>query len=205
MATLICFIGKIVAILLVIYALLFALYLILKSSTPAPATIDGMPALKPIPIPTKNQKTVLHKLLVFIFEVRQWEVIENWHYQFDDGKDQAELVIPKTFCFDGASIPRPFWAILSPIGLLLLPGLLHDYGYRYDQLWKVGENGKAEPFKKDAGKDYWDHVFRHVANKVNGVFLVNAFAWLAVTIGGSKSFQRHRSNHVDPEPPMLTE
>jgi hypothetical protein len=42
-------------------------------------------------------------------------------------KDGTEIILPADFELDGASIPRIFWGILSPVGLLLIPGLIHDY------------------------------------------------------------------------------
>jgi hypothetical protein len=73
---------------------------------------------------------------------------------------------------------------LNPIGLLLIPGLLHDYAYKYDQLWQVNAGGKTVPYKDGAGKDYWDSLFKNVGKEVNGFFLINGIAWIAVAVGG---------------------
>ena len=200
MNTIIHWVGVIVITLLVIYVIVYVLYLILKLQADFALPTEGMPALKPIPIPTKNQKTPIHKLVVFITEVRRWEVVENWHYKLTD---DVELVIPKGFRFDGASIPRPFWAILSPTGLLLISGLLHDYGYMYDQLWQVGPRSVAIPYQKGAGKDFWDNLFKDVGKEVNGFFLINAIAWLAVAVGGSETWNKHRSAGLEPDKPDL--
>ena len=198
MNTIICWVGVIVITLLVIYAIVYVLYLILKLQADPALSTEDMPALKPVPIPTKNQKTPIHKLVVFIIEVRKWEVVENWHYKLND---DVELVIPKGFRFDGASIPRPFWAILSPTGLLLISGLLHDYGYMYDQIWQVGPRGEAIPYQKGAGKDFWDKLFKDVGKEVNGIFLINAIAWLAVAVAGSGTWNKHREAGLEPDKP----
>ena len=66
MNTIIYWVGVIVITLLVIYAIVYVLYLILKLKADPALPTEGMPALKPIPIPTKNQPTVIHKLIVFI-------------------------------------------------------------------------------------------------------------------------------------------
>ena len=200
MNTIIHWVGVIVITLLVIYAIVYVLYLILKLQAEPALSTEKMPALKPVSIPTKNQKTPIHKLVVFIAEVRKWEVVENWHYKLND---DVELVVPKGFQFDGASIPRPFWAILSPTGLLLIPGLLHDYAYMYDQLWQVGPRGETIPYQKNAGKDSWDILFKNVGKEVNGFFLINAIAWLAVAIGGSEAWNKHRDASLEPENPDL--
>ncbi len=184
------FIGQIVVIFLIIYAVLYFVYYILKLKVDSvSANLIPMPALRPIHIPTKGQKNVICKLIVFIFEVRKWEVVENWHYTLEDG---TQLLVPKGFIFDGASIPRPFWAVLNPIGLLLIPGLLHDYAYKYDQLWQINADRQVVPYMENKGKEYWDHLFKQVGKEVNGFFLINAIAWLAVAVGGSGAWEEHR-------------
>ena len=201
MQIIIYWIGVIVSSLLVIYAVLYVLHLKLILKVAPAISIESMPALKPVPIPTKNQKTAIHKLVTFIFEVRKWELVENWHYTL---KNNDELVIPKGFRFDGASIPRPLWAILSPVGLLLIPGLLHDYGYKYDQIWKVGPDGNIIEYEKGAGKQFWDDLFKNVGKDVNGFFLINVIAWIAVAVGGSKAWDNHRKANSKPDKPILT-
>jgi len=201
MNTIIYWVGLAIILLLAIYIIFYFLYLKLKLVVDPAISTESMPALKPVPIPTKNQKSVVHKLTVFIFEVRTWELVENWHYTLSDG---VELVIPKGFRFDGASIPRPFWAILNPIGLLLIPGLLHDYGYKYNQIWQMTPNGEITPYMKGEGKEYWDNLFKKVGKEVNGFFLVNFIAWLAVALGGSGAWNGHRKENVEVVKPDLS-
>ena len=200
MENLIYLIGLLVTTLLAVYIVFYFLYRILELKVDPVISIDSMPGLRPVPIPTKNQKSLIHKLVAFIFKVRKWELVENWHYKL---ADEVELVIPKGFRFDGASIPRPFWALLSPVGLLLIPGLLHDYGYKYDQIWRVGSEGCPEAYMKGAGKDYWDQLFKTVGEKVNGVSLVNAIAWFAVAVGVSGTWKRRREADLKPTEPVL--
>jgi hypothetical protein len=198
-------IGVIIGSLLVIYAVLYLLYKWLDLQVDPAKPKLTMPVLRPVTIPTKNQKTLLHKLVAFIFEVRKWEVVENWQYTLKDeqGKVKAELIIPKGFCFDGASIPRPLWAILNPIGLLLIPGLLHDYAYKYNQIWQV-TNGQVIAYEKDAGKDFWDTLFKQVGKEVNGFFLINVIAWLAVAAGGDGAWKGHRAAKSKLVKPVLS-
>ena len=202
MESIIYWIGVIVGSLLLTYVVFYILYLILKPRVNPEDSKIPMPVLRPVPIPTLKQPTPIHKLTVFIFEVRKWEVVENWCYTYKSDKD-VKFLIPKGFIFDGASIPRPFWAILNPIGLLLIPGLLHDYAYKYNQLWKVNSNGKAIPYKEKAGKDCWDNLFKNVGREVNGFFLINAIAWIAVAVGGSGAWKKHREKGLNDDVPKL--
>ena len=94
-----------------------------------------MPELKPVPIATEK-----HGFTVWLHSVRTWELTENWKYTLPvscTGGKGVKIVIPKGFVFDGASIPRPFWAILHPSGLLLIPALVHDFAYRCGFLWEI--------------------------------------------------------------------
>jgi hypothetical protein len=90
------------------FLLLLTYYLIVR---PVDAAINtgGMPKLTPIPIPTKN-RSFLMRVLVWFFEVRKWELSQDWSFRLEGG---PEIVIPRGFHFDGASIPRPLWGILG--------------------------------------------------------------------------------------------
>ncbi len=158
-----------------------------------------MPKLTPVPIPTKNRRFLM-RMLVWFFEVRKWELSQHWSFRLED---RTEIVLPKGFRFDGASIPRPFWAILSPIGLLLIPGLIHDYGYKYDQLWMKGENNEILEFKKGKGKSYWDKLFLEVGKQVNGFAPIDRIAWLGVVLGGGGAWKKHRNTNATPQRPAL--
>jgi hypothetical protein len=68
-----------------------------------------------------------------LFYRRDFRLHEDFHYQLPSGED---VMVPRGFIFDAASVPRVFWFILNPSGVLLIPGLLHDYAYRYRMLIK---------------------------------------------------------------------
>ncbi len=121
--------------------------------------------------------------------IRKWEVVEDWEYQLPGG---PKVVIPKTFVFDGASVPRPLWGILSPTGLLLIPGLIHDFAYRYDYLWAMDDKGSPYKFKENAGRKYWDKIFREVGIHINGMRLLDTIAWLALATMGCLAWKANR-------------
>jgi hypothetical protein len=191
-----------------VFALLFATYQVtkrLRKKAPTP-TIDpkGMPYLRPIPIPTANSPFGM-RTLVWFFEIRRWVLTENWTYRLKDG---TEIILPADFEFDGASIPRIFWGILSPVGLLLIPGLIHDYGYKYNQLWELTDEGQVRPYPgagQEPDKVFWDKLFREVAKDVNGFWLINAVAWLAVAVGGNGTWRRHREVDAKPDKPRVVQ
>jgi hypothetical protein len=158
---------------------------------------EQMPRLRPVPIPTKD-RNVFVKPLVWLFEHRRWTLEEDWCFEFVESGQTVKIVLNKGFDFDGASIPRVFWTLVSPVGLLLIPGLVHDYGYKYDQLWEL-RNDKIRPYRAQGGKACWDDMFWRVGQQVNGFGLLNLLAWFAVFAGGWGAWNHHRKNERNPE------
>lgn len=150
-----------------------------------------MPMLQPLPIETKQATNFIYRIFIWIFSIRQWKVCEDWQFTLRDG---TTIVIPKGFTFDGASIPRPLWMLLSPTGLLFIPGLIHDYAYKYNKLIAVDVAGTFVDYQCGAGKAYWDKLFRETGIDVNGIALIDFAAWLALAIGGWFPWWQHRKN-----------
>ncbi len=160
----------------------------------------NMPKLQPLPIKTKGQSHWV-RIKNWLTGIRQWQLIEDWQYVLPTGET---VVVPKSFVFDGASIPRPLWGILSPTGLLLIPGLIHDFAYRYDYLWEIRtrDDGTKQvvKFKESAGRHYWDKVFLQVGEDVNGMKLLDKLAWFALLLGGKAAWNNNRDRNDDDIP-----
>lgn len=148
----------------------------------------NMPKMTPIIIKTKN-KSLGRQLRAWIGGIRKWEVVEDWDYTLPNGQ---KIVIPAGFEFDGASIPRPLWAILSPTGLLLIPGLIHDFGYRYDYIWTYDSKGNVFKGDQGEGQDHWDTLFYDVGMAVNDMEEVNFMAWIALSLFGKLAWKSNR-------------
>ena len=146
-------------------------------------TSKGMPHMKPIAIPTKG-KGFWGGLKVWLFVSRKWEIVSDYHYNID-GQD---LVIPKGFVFDGASVPKFLHTWLSPMGVLLIGGLIHDYGYKYQTLLCKGKK-KAIGMKTQSQLDV---IFRDVNIVQNGFRLINYLAYYGLKLGGFAAWNKHR-------------
>ena len=92
-----------------------------------------MPQLRPIAIPTG--KGFWGAIWMWLTGTRHWEVADDWSYTIMGEK----YIIPQGFKFDGASIPKFLHTWLSPTGVLLMGGLVHDYAYKYETLLKSGQ------------------------------------------------------------------
>ena len=143
----------------------------------------SMPHMKPIPIPTKG-KGFWGGIKIWLFVTRKWEIVNDYHYVVD-GK---ELVIPKGFIFDGASVPKFLHAWLSPMGVLLVGGLIHDYGYKYQTLLC---KGKKKSIGTKTQKEL-DIIFRDVNIIQNGFRLINYLAYYGLKLGGFAAWNKHR-------------
>jgi hypothetical protein len=158
-----------------------------------------MPKLRPVPISTKD-KPWWKRWWVWVESTRQWEVIEDWTFVWKG----VVLLIKAGFIFDGASIPRIFWSVLSKTGLLLIPSIFHDHGYQHDFLWQILPDGSIVKFGENAGKGFWDKLFMEIGDFVNGYHFVNAIAWTALKVGGWVAWKGDREDlpSSDKLPPM---
>ena len=155
-----------------------------------PADIN-MPVLKPLQIPTKGAKWH-DRTMTWLMARRGWTVHENWEFQATLDGNIETIVIPAGFEFDGASVPRPFWFLLEPMGLLLVPGLVHDYAYRYRRL-VILKNGKQECFGVDKRRWHWDMMIVTIGRDANGFLLLNIIVCVLVYCFGYCAW---RSSHT---------
>lgn len=140
------------------------------------------PEMKPIRIATKG-KGFWGAILLWSFGSRHWEIAKDFHYSIN-GKD---FIVPKGFKFDGASVPKFLAQFLSPVGVLLIGGLVHDYGYKYETL--LLKNKKTIGIKD---QKWMDETFRDINIEVNGFYLLNYLAYWALRIGGFVAWNKHR-------------
>ena len=160
----------------------FIINLFDRKTTSICFSYEAYPHLKPIRIPTKG-KAFWGAIILWFFGTRHWEVVKDFHYKFSG----QELVIPKGFKFDGASVPKFLAQFLSPVGVLLIGGLIHDYGYKYETLLK--KDGTTI----DKRSQRWmDAVFRDINIDINGFYFLNYLAYWALRLGGWVAWRKHR-------------
>jgi hypothetical protein len=142
---------------------------------------DEYPLMQPIRIPTKG-KGFWSAIWLWLMTVRTWTVAKDFHYKLRG----VEYVIPKGFTFDGASVPKFLASFLSPVGVLLIGGLIHDYAYKYAALKpKNDKDALLIVNQKEA-----DIIFRDINIEVNGFHFLNYLAYWALRIGGFRCLER---------------
>ena len=149
---------------------------------------EDYPHMRPIRIPTKD-KGFWGAIWLWLMTVRTWTITKDFNYKLK-GK---EYVIPKGFTFDGASVPKFLASFLSPVGVLLIGGLVHDYAYKYASL-KQKDGTYLLLDQKEA-----DIIFRDINIEVNGFHFLNYFAYWALRIGGFVAWNGHRKRNAQIE------
>jgi len=141
-----------------------------------------MPQMMPVPIATKG-KGFWGAIWMWFTGSRHWVVAKDFHFTLD----AVEYVIPKGFQFDGASIPKFLHTWLSPVGVLLMGGLVHDYAYKYATLKRKGKGTWGMMNQKEA-----DIIFRDINIEINGFHFLNYLAFWALRLGGFVAWNGHR-------------
>ena len=141
------------------------------------------PLMKPIRIATKG-KGFWKGILMWLLGVRHWEIAKDFEFELNSNK----YVIPAGFKFDGASIPKFLHMFLSPVGVLLIGGLVHDYAYKYQTLLK---SNKIDTIG-DITQKRADEIFRDINIEINGFFLMNYLAYWSLRLGGFVAWNKHR-------------
>ena len=146
----------------------------------------GMPKLQPLPIKTKG-KGFWKGIIMSLLTPSNWELTKDRKYNIDG----EEYVIPEGFQFDGASIPKFLRSFFSPVGVLLIGGLVHDYAYKYKTLLKVNKKETmGELTQKRA-----DEIFRDINVIVNGFYTMNRLAYWSLRLGGFVAWNGHRKRN----------
>lgn len=143
------------------------------------------PKMRPIRIRTKGYSWY-KKTWVWLTSTRKFEITEDYILYIP--WLNVEVKIPKGFIFDGASIPRCFWFLLSPTGILFIPALFHDYGYTYNAWLDKNDN---EIFV-GAGKKFFDKQFGKLAVWINDMPILDHLAFIALRGFGYFAWYKHR-------------
>ena len=147
---------------------------------------EELPHLQPIKISTKG-KGFWKGIIMWLLSTRNWKITKDWKYRYNGN----EYIIPAGFQFDGASIPKFLRTFFSPVGVLLVGGLVHDYMYKYAALKRTGKGGLLLVDQKKA-----DQIFRDINIEVNGFYFMNYLAYWSLRIGGWVAWNGHRKRNA---------
>ena len=146
---------------------------------------EELPHLQPIKISTKG-KGFWKGIIMWLLSTRNWKITKDWKYRMNGN----EYIIPAGFQFDGASIPKFLRTFFSPVGVLLVGGLVHDYMYKYAALKRTGKGGLLLVDQKKA-----DQIFRDINIEVNGFYFMNYLSYWSLRLGGWVAWNGHRKRN----------
>ena len=175
------------SLLIVLVIVGFIINLLDKKKSNLKFSYEELPHLQPVKISTKG-KGFWKGIIMWLTSTRNWIITKDWKYKIDGN----EYVIPKGFQFDGASIPKFLRTFFSPVGVLLIGGLVHDYMYKYSALKSVQAKGAL--LLVDQKKA--DQIFRDINIEVNGFYFMNYLAYWSLRIGGFVAWNGHRKRNA---------
>ena len=175
------------SLLIVLVIIGFIINLLDKKKSNLKFSYDELPHLQPVKISTKG-KGFWKGIIMWLTSTRNWVITKDWKYKIDGN----EYVIPKGFQFDGASIPKFLRTFFSPVGVLLIGGLVHDYMYKYSALKSVQAKGAL--LLVDQKKA--DQIFRDINIEVNGFYFMNYLAYWSLRLGGFVAWNGHRKRNA---------
>ena len=146
-----------------------------------------LPHLQPLKFSTKD-KGFWKGILAWLLGTRNWEITKDWHYNIDG----TDYVIPAGFTFDGASIPKFLRTFFSPVGVLLVGGLVHDYAYKYTTLLEKNKKNTMDKLTQKRA----DEIFRDININVNGFYVMNYLAYYSLRLGGWVAWSGHRKTNA---------
>ena len=148
---------------------------------------EELPHLQPIKISTKG-KGFFKGIVMWLLSTRNWKITKDWKYRYNGN----EYIVPAGFQFDGASIPKFLRTFFSPVGVLLVGGLVHDYMYKYACMKRTDK--KSTLLIVDQKKA--DEIFRDINIEVNGFYFMNYLAYWSLRIGGFVAWNGHRKRNA---------
>ena len=150
-------------------------------------TYNELPHLQPIPIKTKG-KGFWKGIIMWLLGTRNWVILKDFKYTMNG----TNYVIPKGFSFDGASIPKFLRTFFSPVGVLLIGGLVHDYMYKYAACKPADKKGQLLLVDQKRA----DEIFRDINIEVNGFYFMNYLAYWSLRLGGFVAWNGHRKRNA---------
>ena len=144
---------------------------------------DEYPILQPIKIATAG-KGFWTMIQIWLFGSRKWTVAKDFKYKLDG----EEYVIPKGFSCDLASTPKFLHFILSPSGLLMMAGIVHDHAYQNATLLKADKKTTMGAIDQKKA----DQIFLDINLQINGFSLLNKLAYWSLRLAGFAAWNKHR-------------
>lgn len=191
-----------------------------------------MPNIRPKMIPTKGLP-LWSRAWAVLTSVRRWQMVEDWTFKLPNGIeivipqgfefDGASIPKPLYFLAGlvlvllivGIEISAVLMLLLaiffmsaglmlSPVGIMLIAGIIHDFAYSYGYLWRYS-NSQLVKYKHGMGSRWdWDDLFREVNYQVNGAIYSDYLATGLLKMFGGIAWaeaRRKQAKEIKPTSP----
>ncbi|MDD3620701.1 MAG: DUF1353 domain-containing protein [Desulfobulbaceae bacterium] len=148
-----------------------------------------MPKYEPVPIPTRGLPGY-KQFLVMITTTRKIRLTADYIIWVECLGQY--VLIPAGFACDLASVPRLFWPLIPPDGIFMIPGIVHDFLYRFDCLL----DEERQVTQLDKGRHHADWIFRELSVQVNDMPITGYLGHLFLASGSVFSWMKHRRNNL---------
>jgi hypothetical protein len=140
--------------------------------------------------------------------VHAWELCEPMTFRLVDADDAEVVTVPPKFVTDFASVPRPFWFVISPWGRHGRAAIVHDFLYQLGGVTHPAAGTMRRPSKTES-----DRLFRKAMGALDQLILGKkrvarlrlALAWprrwvmwTAVALFGHRAYKREQSKGTAP-------
>jgi len=123
---------------------------------------------------------------MYLTTSNKFQFREDWYITLPNGQ---QVMIPKGFIYDGASIPFFLRPIATSFGPLNRAGGIHDFGYRNGYLL----DWEGNKIYENKGQKFFDDLFREVAAVTTHLKGLAVSAWMAVRGFGKIAWKKHRA------------
>lgn len=83
--------------------------------------------------------------------------------------------------------------LLSPVGIMLIAGIVHDFAYAHGYLWREYEGCIVQYKYKGGGRLNWDDLFFRINLDVNGAIYADWIAAALLKMFGGIAWQKARN------------
>ena len=150
----------------------------------------------------KKENNFFKKILKFWLFLRKYQLMDDYIIWCEYLK--RFIFIPKSFIYDGASVPKLLNGIFGTTGVLFFGALPHDFGYNYNGLLLLDDildgfyqedcPSNYEIYFKKFSKNELDKIFRELCTQESGMKFGSYVATFALTLFGFFDWNRKRKN-----------
>jgi len=169
---------------------------------PKQASILHMPITKNIPLDVKNAGSWWKKFKLWKWGISDELLVEDFYQELPKTcnkilgfsiEEKVCVFIPKTFIFNGASIPRALSPLYLPNGILYIGAFLHDFCYGFEGLIIYTEEMKELKFTK-VNQFQADNIFYEINMEANNFKTACKPAYIALRGFGWLVWNKCRKN-----------